>query len=106
MGSRAAGWTLALLAGGVWGVAFFSWGLPLPIPARVAASGLLVLAMSLASPAGRLGAGAFTLGMGITSAVVVIGTGELLNWWSAVPVFALVASVALHAAARWGSCDP
>ena len=86
MGPRAAGWTLALLAGGVWGVAFFSWGLPLPIPARVAATLLLVLAMSVASPAGRLGAGAFTLGMAISSAIVVIRTGELLEWWSTVPV--------------------
>ena len=106
MRSCAAGWTLAVLAGGVWGVAFFSWGLPLPIPARVAATLLLVLAMSVASAAGRLGAGAFTLGMAITSGVVVIGTGELLEWWSAVPMAALVASVALHADSLRGLRDP
>ena len=56
MRSRAAGWTLALLAGGVWGVAFFSWGLPLPIPGRVAAT--LILGRSRpvvnADMAGRL----------------------------------------------------
>jgi hypothetical protein len=106
MGSRATGWTLAVLAGGVWGVAFFSWGLPLPLPARVAATLLLVIAMSVASPAGRLGAGAFTLGMAITSGVVVIGTGELVEWWSAVPVLALAASVALHADSLRRSRDP
>ena len=106
MRSRGAGWTLAPLAGGVWGVAFFSWGLPLPIPARIAATGLLVLAMSVASAAGPLAAGAFTLGMAITSAVVVIGTGELLQWWSAVPVLALVASAFLHASSPCGSRDP
>ena len=96
---------MAILAGGVWGVAFFSWGLPLPIPARVAATLLLVLAMSVASPAGRLGAGAFMLGMAITSGVGVIGTGELLEWWSAVPVVALLGSVALHAASFRGPRD-
>lgn len=106
MSARVAGWMLALLAGGAWGVAFFSWGLPLPIPARAAATGLLVVALAVASANGRLGAGAFTLGMGITSAAVVIGSGELLEWWTAVPVLALVASVALHAAAHPGSRDP
>ena len=105
MRSRAAGWTLAVLAGGVWGVVFFSWGLPLPLPARFAATILLALALSVASPGGRLAAGAFTLGMAITSSVVVIGTGELLQWWSAVPVVALVASVALHAASFRGPRD-
>lgn len=105
MRSRAVGWTLALLAGGAWGVAFFSWGLPLPIPARVAATVLLVLAMSVASPAGRVGAGAFTLGMGITSAVLVVGTGELVEWWSAVPVIALLAGALLHAASPRGSSE-
>lgn len=106
MSSRSAGWTLALLAGGVWGVAFFSWGLPLPIPARVAATLLLLLAMSVASSAGRLAAGAFTLGMGITSAAVVIGTGEPLEWWIGVPVLAFVASVVLHAASLRGTRGP
>ena len=105
MGSGMAGWTLACSAGAVWGVAFFSWGLPLPIPGRVAATVLLLLAMSVASRAGRLGAGAFALGMGITSAFSVIGTGELLEWWSLIPVLALAASVALHAAMLRGSRD-
>jgi hypothetical protein len=106
MASRATGWTLACLAGGVWGVAFFSWGLPLPIPARVAATVLVVVAMSVASSAGRLAAGAFTLGMGITSAVVVIGTGEPVEWWSGVPVLAFVASVALHTVSVRATRDP
>lgn len=106
MRSRAAGWTLALLAGGVWGVAFFSWGLPLSIPARVAATVLLVLAMSLASAAGRLAAGAFTLGMAVISGVVVSGTAEFLEWGSALVVVAVVASVALHAGSLLGTRDP
>src|SRR3990170_4581978 len=73
----AAGWAVGFIAGGVWGMAFFSWGLPLPIPARVLATVLLVAALAAASRGGMLAAGAFTLGMGASGSLLVASSGLL-----------------------------
>lgn len=97
MASRLVGWVLALLAGAVWGVAFFSWGLPLSIPARAVATLLLVGALAVASAPGRLAAGAFALGMGVSSSFVVLLSGDLFEWWMLVPVIALLGAAVLHA---------
>ena len=95
----AIGWLLGLGAGGVWGMAFFSWGLPLPLPARAATTVLLVAALAAASRSGLLAAGAFALGMGASSGILLASGGQLIEWWSVVPAVALLGGVALHAAA-------
>ena len=96
----ALGWLLGLCAGGVWGVAFFSWGLPLPIPARVVGTVVLVAALAVTSRHGLLAGGAFALGMGATSGLVVVSSGLLFaGWWGVVPASALLAGLALHATA-------
>jgi hypothetical protein len=98
--SSVAGWTLSLLAGGVWGAAFFSWGLPLTIPMRVATTVLLLLAIATASRGGMLAAGAFAIGMGASSSLLLASSGMLLvEWWGLVSVTALTVGVGLHAAA-------
>jgi hypothetical protein len=95
---HAAGWVAAFLSGGVWGVAFFSWGLPLPIPLRIAGTVLIVVVLAAASRQGMLAASAFTLGMGASSLVLVTSSGLLVSdGWGLVPAAALVAGVGLHA---------
>lgn len=92
-----AGWTAAFLGGGVWGIVFFSWGLPLPIPMRVIATMLLVATLTAASRAGRLAGAAFALGMGASSALLLALSGLLFaDWWFLVPAAALGAGIALH----------
>ena len=93
-----AGWVVGFTSGGVWGMAFFSWGLPLPIPARVLVTVLLLLALSASSRPGMLAAGAFALGMGATSSLMLALSGSLLTeWWGLVPATSLVGGVGLHA---------
>ena len=97
--SRVVGWTLSLLAGGVWGMAFFSWALPLTIPVRIATTALLVVAIATASRGGMLAAGAFALGMGTSSSVLLASSGMLLSeWWVIVSATALAVGVGLHGA--------
>jgi hypothetical protein len=94
----AAGWGLGFLGGGVWGMAIFSWGLPFPLPVRFAATGILIAAMAAASPAGRLAAGAFALGIGTSTALLLASAGQLLSdWWGLVPGVALAAGLGLTA---------
>jgi hypothetical protein len=94
----AAGWTAAFLAGGVWGVTQFSWGLPLSLPVRYGATVLLVVTLAAASRNGRLAAGAFTLGMGASSSFLLASSGLLFaDWWGVVPAAAFLAGVFLHA---------
>jgi hypothetical protein len=96
----AAGWAAGFLAGSVWGVAFFSWGLPLSIPDRVVATVLLAVAFAAASRSGMLAAGAFTLGMGASSALLLASSGLLLaDGWGLVSAAALAGGVGLHAGA-------
>ncbi|HYI65334.1 MAG TPA: hypothetical protein VEW95_00255 [Candidatus Limnocylindrales bacterium] len=98
--SPVAGWTFSLLAGGVWGMAFFSWGLPLTIPMRIATTVLLLAAIATASRGGMLAAGAFALGMGASSSILLASSGMLLSdWWGLVAAAALAAGVGLHVAA-------
>jgi hypothetical protein len=97
--SPIAGWTLSLLAGGVWGLAFFSWGLPLTIPMRVGTTALLLTAIATASRGGMLAAGASALGMGASSSLLPASSGMFLSeWWGLLSVTALTVGVALHAA--------
>lgn len=97
--SPVVGWTLSLLAGGVWGMAFFSWGLPLPIPARIATTALLLAAIAGASRGGMIAAGAFAIGMGASSSLLLASSGMLLTeWWGLVAATALTTGVGLHAA--------
>lgn len=100
---RPFGWTLALLSGAVWGMAFWSWGLPMPIPMRVVATALLLVALPAASRAGALAAAGFALGMGASSGLLLAVSGQLfVEWWGLVPASALVAGVGLlaHGALR------
>ena len=99
MAAQTTGSLLGFAAGAVWGVAFFSWGLPLPIPARIIVTALLVLALSVASRPGLLAAGAFSLGMGASSASLLASGGLLFEPWGLVPATALLVGVGLHAAA-------
>jgi hypothetical protein len=93
---RPLGFALALIAGAVWGVAFWSWGLPLPIPVRIATTVLLVAALAAASGAGMLAAGAYALGMGVSSGLLLALYGQLfVDWWGLVPASALAAGVTL-----------
>jgi len=97
---RPAGAALALLSGGAWGVAFWSWGLPLPVPWRVASTVLLVLALAASSRAGLVAAAAFAFGMGAGSSLVLAGNGILFaDWWWLVPAAALVTGLALASVA-------
>lgn len=94
----ASGWVIGFIAGGVWGMAFFSWGLPLPIPARILATVLLVAALAAASRGGMLAAGAFTLGMGASGSLLVASSGLLFaDPLALVPLAALLAGAGLHA---------
>lgn len=99
MVAQAVGWLLGYAAGAVWGVAFFSWGLPLPIPARVVVTALLILALAAASRTGLLAAGAFSLGMGASSATLLSSGSLLFEPWGLVPATMLLGGLALHAAA-------
>ena len=92
-----AGWTAALLAGGVWGVVQFSWGLPFPPVLRFAGTALLVATLAASSRSGMVAAGAFTLGMGVSSSLLLASSGLLFTeWWGLVPATALLAGVVLH----------
>ncbi len=94
------GWVLSLLAGGVWGMAFFSWGLPLTVPVRIATSVLLIVVVATSSRGGMLAAGAFALGMGATSSLLLASSGMLFSeWWGMVAATALAAGIGLHSAA-------
>jgi hypothetical protein len=100
-GAAAIGWLLAFLAGGIWGVAFFSWGLPLPLAERIALTAFIVVALTIASRAGLLAAAAFCLGMGATSSVVIVSSGlGTVEWWALVPVAGLAAGMVLASVAR------
>ena len=86
-----------MVAGAVWGMAFFSWGLPLTIPMRVATTVLLVAAMATTSRAGMLAAGAFALGMGASSSLLLASSGMLLSeWWGLVSAGAMTVGVGFH----------
>lgn len=91
-----AGHSLALLAGGVWGIAFFSWGLPLPILVRAGATVLLLTALAAASRQGRRGAGVFAIGMGLSSAYLVAASGLFGSVWTLVPLSALLTGACLY----------
>ncbi|MGH2417412.1 MAG: hypothetical protein ACRDFY_03680 [Candidatus Limnocylindria bacterium] len=94
------GWTAAFLAGAVWGVVLFSWGLPLPLPLRFGATVLLVTVLAASSHRGMLAAGAFALGIGVSSSLLLASSGLLFaEWWALLPAAGLVAGVALHARA-------
>ena len=96
----AAGLVVSFLSGTVWGVTFWSWGLPLPIPFRVLGTVLLLTAMSAASRAGTIAAAAFALGMGASSALLLAMGGQLfVDWWALVPAGALLAGVSLSCVA-------
>ena len=100
-GSAAIGWTVAVLAGGVWGVAFFSWGLPLSVAERIALTAFLAVALAISSRAGSLAAGAFCLGMGASSALLVVSSDlRALEWWALIPVAGLVVGTLLTSVAR------
>jgi hypothetical protein len=94
--SSLAGSLTAFLAGNVWGMAFFSWGLPLAIPMRVGVTALLLLALAASSRAGLLAAATFALGTGVSSAVLLAAGGQLfMEWWGLVPGSALLIGVSL-----------
>lgn len=98
--STLVGAALCLGAGLVWGMAFFSWAVPLSVPVRVAATVLLVAALAAAARPGLLAAAGFALGMGSSSAFLLASGGQLfLEWWGLVPAVALVAGLALLVAA-------
>jgi hypothetical protein len=91
------GWTLALLAGGAWGMLFFSWGLPLTIPARVALTVLLAALLAMASRTGRRAAGAWLLGMAVSSGALLVRTDWPVDPLWLVPAISLLAGVVLTA---------
>jgi len=92
------GWAAALLAGCVWGVVQFSWGLPFPLLVRFAGTALLVASLAASSRSGMVAAGAFTLGMGVSSSLLLASSGLLFaEWWGLVPATAWLAGVVLHA---------
>lgn len=81
-------------------MAFFSWGLPLTIPVRIATTVLIVAAIASASRGGTFAGGAFALGMGASSSLLLASSGMLLpEWLGLVPATGLVAGVGLHGAA-------
>jgi hypothetical protein len=91
-----AGWVTAFLAGAVWGMAFFSWGLPLDIPMRAGVNILLLVVLAASSRAGLLAASAFLLGTGVSSALLLAAGGQLfIDWWGIVPATALTTGVSL-----------
>ena len=94
----ASGWAAAFLAGGVWGVVLFSWGLPLPLPVRLGGTVLLVTVMAASSRQGTLAAGAFAFGIGVSSSILLAASGLLLaEWWGLVSAGGLLGGLALHA---------
>ena len=100
-----AGWVTAFLAGTVWGMAFFSWGLPLDIPMRIGVTALLMVVLAASSRAGLMAASAFMLGTGVSSALLLAASGQLfVDWWGVVPAAALTVGAGLVAIALVG--DP
>ena len=91
-----AGWVTAFLAGSIWGMAFFSWGLPLDIPMRIGVTALLLVVLAASSRAGVLAASAFMLGTGVSSALLLAAGGQLfVEWWGVIPGAALLIGVSL-----------
>jgi len=89
-------WTIAALAGAVWGVLFVSWMLlPISVPARVLVSVMLILVMAVAGPSGRAAAGGFALGMGCVASLLLAQSGVVLGDAPLAPLAAVVAGAAL-----------
>jgi hypothetical protein len=76
------------------------------MPARIVGTVLIVVALAAASRPGMLAGGAFALGMGASSLVLVAFSGLLFtDGWGLVPAAALLAGVGLHALALLGGTD-
>jgi hypothetical protein len=97
LGSGAAviGSSAAFVAGGFWGVAIFSWGLPFPMELRIGSTALLIVVLAAASHAGRASAATFALGMATTSGLLLALSGQLISTWGLIPLAALAAGVSL-----------
>jgi hypothetical protein len=94
-GAAVIGSSAAFVAGGIWGVTIFSWGLPFPMELRIASTALLIIVLAAASRAGCVSAGTFALGMAATSGVLLAASGELISPWGLVPLAALASGVSL-----------
>jgi len=94
-GAAVIGSSAAFVAGGLWGVAIFSWGLPFPMELRVASTALLIVVLAASTRAGRISAATFAMGMAATSGLLLALSGQLISTWGLIPLAGLAAGVSL-----------